>query len=290
VVAYHALMLMRGQVLFPIAIGVIGAGCDRPNGVPSAESSSAAPESSARALPIPADLLAEANARIAARQKAVKGWKSVAVPSASAPPCAVAPPAPKLVVTGFRMGTTQARKTMTILPASEIEGAPDPSLPPDIARDLAKVNAAGRGIGPLGWAEIDTTTDEYPFQAGPIAKVFQYEVRKIAMHESTADPKQLRALLAGKELVLVAESQARAEVHKESHTFSGGAMTGTALLWSFDDGAVVCAGTFDAANEAKSFEASPGQVDVLPEEELELLAYRSAVARLRALGGTPADH
>ena len=164
--------------------------------------------------------VADANTKIVARQKAMKGWQSVAVPNASAGPCPDAPSPPDLSVNGFRTGTSAASKTMSIVTAAELAGAPDPSLPPDIAADLAKVNAAGRGDWPLGWSELDYTTDEYPFDAGPIAKAYQFEVRKLQMHESTQDPKQLISMLSGNELVLVVDKQTRPEVHHDSHTFT----------------------------------------------------------------------
>jgi hypothetical protein len=228
--------------------------------------------------------VADANTKIVARQKAVKGWRSVAVPNASAGPCRDAPRQPDLSVNGFRTGTSAASKTMSIVAASELAGAPDPSLPPDVAADLAKVNAAGRGDWPLGWSELDYTTDEYPFNAGPIAKAYQFEVRKLQMRESTKDPKQLISMLSGNELVLVVDKQTRPEVHHDSQTFTPGTMSGVALLWSWDSGSVVCSGRYEASNESKSFEASKDQVGALPEEELELLALRAGASSLRALG------
>lgn len=235
---------------------------------------------------LPADVLAKANARIEARQRAIKAWRTVSLDGSA--PCTQAPPAPALDVNGFKTGTTDAQKTMTMLTAAEIDNKPDPSLPPDLAADLATVAAAGRGApAPDGWSEIDYTTNEFPFQAGPIAKTYQYEVRKLSMGMSTESPPSLPRLLAGKELVLVIEHQVRPEVDREAQRYTPGEVQGVALLWSYDDGAVVCSGRFDVTNQAAKFVATAGQISGLPDEELQLLAYRDATAKLHGLAKAP---
>ncbi len=251
----------------------------RRESAPSTEKASGA---EAATVAVPPELVREANTRISARQDAVKRWKSLALP-ASAAPCTVAPPPPKLNVNGFRTGTTEAEKTMSILTAAEVEGLPDPSLPEGIARDLATVAAAGRGLGKLGWAEIDYTSNDYPFGSGPIAKRFQYALRKTTLDKRPVDTKELLALLTGRELILLITGQVRPVVNSKAHTYTVGTMSGTALLWSYDDGAIVCAGRFDAGNETETFTASAGQAQGLPKEELALLAYRNAATTLQAL-------
>lgn len=234
---------------------------------------------------LPAPLVADANAKITARQKAVKGWQSVTVPDESAPPCPSAPPPPPATVTGFKMGTYEASKTMSIVSATDLTGAPDPSFPPEVAADLAKMAAIGRGESKIGWSSIDYTDNDYPFQAGPIAKAYQYEVRKMQMGMDGAekDPTKLMAGLAGSELVLVADKRVRPEVNTAAKTFRPGMLSGVALLWSWDKAAIVCAGRFAVQNEAETFEADRAQVEGMPEEELNLLAYRAGVQALRAM-------
>ncbi|HEY4178833.1 MAG TPA: hypothetical protein VGM90_18430 [Kofleriaceae bacterium] len=228
---------------------------------------------------LPPEILQGLKTKIEARQNVIKAWRTISVDGTE--PCPHAPAAPPLHVNGFRTGSFEAEKSMTMVTAAEIDGKPDPSLPPDVAKDMMTVSAAGRGApAPNGWAEIDYTTDALPFQAGPIAKKLQYEVRKLSMGESTMEPAKLPSLLAGSELVLVVEEQVRPAVNNEAHTFTPGALRGTALLYSYDTGAVLCAGKFLAQNEKDSFEGDQAQVETLPEEELELLAYRAAVASL----------
>jgi hypothetical protein len=232
---------------------------------------------------LPPEVLAELNARILARQRTVKAWQAVSIADGAAP-CPTPPAAPSAVVTGFRTGTDHVKGTMEIVSAAELAGKPDPSLPPDVAADMLKISAAGRKApAPNGWAEMDYTTDELPFRAGPIASAVQLEVRKLAMGQGTVVPADLRKRLGGRELVLVVDQQTRPFVNTEARTFTPGTMAGVALLYSYDAGAVACAGRFRAKNEASKFEADKGQAVGIPEEELQLLAYRDAIAHLVAL-------
>jgi hypothetical protein len=226
-------------------------------------------------------VVSDANRRIVARQAAVKAWASVAIRE-DGKPCTRAPKV-DVQVNGFRTGTATAKKTMVILSAAEIAGKPDPSLPPDVAGELAKIKAGGRGApAPLGWATLDYTTDEFPFSPGPRAVAFQYGIGALELDGYTAAGlEQAKDELTRDELILVTEDRVRAEVNGES--FRGGAMRGVALLWSYHDAAFVCAGRFTARSEAAEFSGSKGQVEQMPEEEVELRAFSNAAAGLREL-------
>ncbi len=227
--------------------------------------------------------VADANKQIVVRQKAVKGWASVAIPDDGKARACPRAPRVDVQVNGFRTGTTEAKKTMTILSADEIAGKPDSSLPPEIAGDMAKITAAGRGApAPLGWATIDYTTDEFPFSPGPRAVAFQYGIGALKLDGySPAKLQEAKDELTRDELILVVEERQRTEVN--SGTFRGGAMRGVALLWSYKDAAFVCAGRFSAQSESAEFRGTQGQVEQMPEEEVEMRAFGNAAASLRQL-------
>jgi hypothetical protein len=228
-----------------------------------------------------ADFVKDANARIIERQHAVKAWGSIAVPDSGV--CASAPTPPTARADGFGLGTSEAKKTMTIVTAAELTGAPDPSLPAGVAAELAKINAAGRGAGSNAWVQMDYTSDDFPFAPGPVATAFQLEVGKLAIGQTQKTQPEMLALLTGKELVLVVDAQRRSDVDDEAHTFTAGTMAGTALLWSYDDHRVICAGHFDVTNRSTEFQAGKAQVNRMPQEELELLAFRDAALHLHAV-------
>ncbi|HEY4060203.1 MAG TPA: hypothetical protein VGM39_26495 [Kofleriaceae bacterium] len=265
--------MSKRSVLILLALSA----CKQP---PTSQQAQEMAESKPKAT-LPSDVLEAAAARIETRQKAVKAWR--AVDATGTEPCAQAPAAPALNVNGFRTGTSDAEKTMTILSAAEIDGALDPSYSADLAKDMLELQMSAAALGskkPNNWTEIDHTTEALPFQAGPIAKTLQYEIRKLEMGESTMDAAKISSLLSGAELVVVVGEQTRPYVDTAAHSFTPGAMRGTALLYSYDTNAVICAGTFVAQNERDSFEADRAQAEGLPEEELKLNAYRAAIANL----------
>ena len=225
----------------------------------------------------------DANQRIVTRQRAVKAWASVSVPGADAAPCASMPRL-DLHVDGFQTGSHAAEKIAVIASADEIAGKPDSSLPPEVAKDLADIKRAGRSApAPLGWSTIDYTTDEFPFEAGPRAQAFQYAIAELLQGGDTSLLAKGVAELHGEELILIVQERTRAEV---AHgTFTAGSMAGVALLWSYERGAVICAGHFEASNTSGEFRGTRGQIENLPEEEVKVRAYSAAAASLRALPG-----
>jgi hypothetical protein len=226
-------------------------------------------------------LVADANASILARQRAVKGWPSIKVPGADAPACPSAPEI-KTWVDGFGLGSSEARKSMVILTADEIAGRLDSSLDPSIAKDLAAIDRAGRGVkAPLEWATIDYTTDEFPFKAGPRGEAFQYALAEYRQRGDAAALEKGKKALASDELVIVAEKRVRVRV--EGSTFTPGSIAGVALLWSYSKRAVVCADRFEATTTSDEFRASKDQVKRMPEEEVEVNAFRVAAATLRKI-------
>lgn len=233
--------------------------------------------------PTVAVVVTDANKRIIARQRAVKSWSSVAVPSKDAKACAQATTI-KTWVDGFGMGSSEARKSMVIESADEIARKLDSSVAPSIAKDLAMVKQAGRGgSSPLGWAQIDYSTDEYPFEGGPRAKAFQYAfatARQGGAKDKAAFDKALDELKKD-EVILVAQHRTRSKV--EGKTFTPGFIDGVAFLWSYEKGAFLCAGRFEATNTSDEFRASKDQMNRLPEEEVEIRAFVNGAASLRQL-------
>ena len=275
------MQLVRSSSLVAGVVVIASVGCKSNHHTEAEPASGAMPVASRGRTEMPQEIVIKANDRIKERQRAIKAWASVEVPDAG--DCARAPAAPATQTDGFRMASTEAKKTMEIISAAELAGAPDPSMSPDIAADLAKVNAAGRNMGSNEWVQMDYTSDEFPFRAGPIASAFQLEAQTFAMGESRKKPAEILALLAGSELVLVVDAQRRTDVNREAHTFTAGAMAGTALLWSYDDHRVVCAGHFNVTNHAKEFEASEAQLGGMPQDELELQAFHDAALHLHAV-------
>lgn len=272
--------------LFVGAVGALAltcclllAGCDERSKTRKAE----VPHVSAKVPDEPAlvDAAAKANKQIIARQAAVKAWSQVKVPALEAAAC---PQAPKVrsTVNGFKTGLQQARKTMSLLSAGEVEGEGDPSLSADMAEAMRSTRRAERSApAPWGWATVDYTTEEYPFKAGPRAEAFQYIFAEAALDSKYSLLEKGLAELQGDELVLIAQSRLRTEVSDK--TFTGGAILGVALLWSYAQNRFICAGRFEAAITSEKFTGSKGQIEALPEQEVELHAFENAIAGLRQL-------
>lgn len=229
----------------------------------------------------------QGNEHIESRQRAVRAWQGYR-DRIGTEPCPSAPPPPRIAVTAFRQASEQAERTMTHLTTAEIEGAPDPSLPPSVAEDLAEVHAAMRGSSAsstLRWMESGYTSEEHPFSPGPLAERLQLDFA-MARRDRTdaARAQELVDGLTGNELILVEQARIRPEVDRSTETFTSGLSAGTALLYSYRAQRVVCAGRFSARNEAANFRSwSERAVGSLPEEELTLRAYHSAAVGLRSL-------
>lgn len=215
---------------------------------------------------------AKADPLVDARQLAVRNWQEIKIPDSTAAAC---PP--------FQVKlTVQGARNAVIISVDEISGTLAPELQKLSPEEKALFQHYNtRAAIPLGWASYDYSPQEFPFKPGPIAENFRLAFGLANQARDSSALQESVKVLDGEELVLIAERREKAEVNMDARTFTAGAISGVALLWSYSQKAVICASRFDATNTSAEFKGREAELKRLPETELIANTFIAAAKSLR---------